>query len=147
MIATGTQPGNRYGAPKIHKRGIPLRPIHSAINTCSYDLSKHLVTKLVPLRVNEYTLRNTYKFVELINSVEDANNYVICSFDIERLFTNLPLRETLEIILEQLFPNTEDILKVSIKKIKILWELATSTFMFYNKLYEQVDGVAMRSPC
>ncbi|XP_068203648.1 uncharacterized protein [Palaemon carinicauda] len=83
MMATGTQLGIMYGAPKIHKRGIPLRPILAAINKCSYDLPKHLVTKLAPLTVNEYTLKNTYEFVDLINSVEDANNHVFCSFDIE----------------------------------------------------------------
>ncbi|XP_068206221.1 uncharacterized protein [Palaemon carinicauda] len=150
MMAKGTQIGIMYGAPKIHKRGIPLRPILSAINTCSNDLSKHLVTKLAPLTIHEYTVKNTYEFVDLINSVGDANNDVMFSFDIESLFTNIPLRETLEIILEQLFPNPEDIFEGFSKKLfKIILELATttSTFMFTNKLYEQVDGVAMGSPC
>ncbi|XP_068241083.1 uncharacterized protein [Palaemon carinicauda] len=144
MMATGTQPGIMYGAPKIHKREIPLRPIISAINTCSCDLSK-----LAPLTINDYTLKNNYEFVKLINSVKDANNYVMCSFDIESLFTNIPLRETLEIILEQLFTNPEDIIEgFNKKQFKILLKLATttSTFMFTDKLYEQVDGVAMGSP-
>ncbi|XP_068203698.1 uncharacterized protein [Palaemon carinicauda] len=85
-MAIGTQPGIMYGAPKIQKKGIPLRPILPAINTCSYDLFKHRVTKLASFTVNEYTLENTYEFVDLINSVEDANNYVMCSFDMEMEF-------------------------------------------------------------
>ncbi|XP_068200622.1 uncharacterized protein [Palaemon carinicauda] len=137
-----------YGAPKIHKSGISLRPILSAIHTCSSDLSKHLVTKLAPLTVNEYTLKTTYEFLELIKYVVDANNFVMCSFDIESLFIYTSLRETLEIILEQLFLNREDIFEgFNEKQFKILLELATtiSKFMFNDKLYEQVDGVAMGS--
>ena len=150
LMASGTQPGIMYGAPKIHKRGIPLRPILSAINTCSYNLSKYLVTKLSPLTVNEYTLKNSYEFVELINSIENANEYVMCSFDIESLFTNIPLHETLDIILRLLFPDPEDTFDgFNKKQFKALLELATttSTFLFNNKLYEQIDGVAMGSPC
>ena len=150
LMASGTQPGIMYGTPKIHKRGIPLRPILSAINTCSYNLSKYLVSILSPLTNNDYTLKNTYEFVELINSVENANDYVMCSFDIESLFTNIPLQETLDIILRLLFPNLDAKFKgFNKKQFKTLLELATttSTFLFNNKLYEQVDGVAMGSPC
>ena len=150
LMASGTQLGIMYGAPRIHKRGIPLRPILSAVNTCSYNLSKHLVTKLSPITVNEYTLKNSYEFVELINSIENANNYVMCSFDIESLFTNIPLHETLDMILSQLFPNPDDVYEgFNKKQFKVLLELATttSTFLFNDRLYEQIDGVAMGSPC
>ena len=150
LMASGTQPGIMYGAPKIHKRGIPLRPILSAINTCSYNLSKYLVAKLSPLTSNEYTLKNSYEFVNLINSIDNANDYIMCSFDVESLFTNIPLHETLDIILKLLFPNPEDKFQNFKKKeFKTLLELATttSTFLFNNRLYEQVDGVAMGSPC
>ena len=150
LMASGTQPGIMYGAPKIHKRGIPLRPILSAINTCSYNLSKYLVAKLSPLTSNEYTLKNSYEFVNLINSIDNANDYIMCSFDVESLFTNIPLHETLDIILKLLFPNPEDKFENFKKKeFKTLLELATttSTFLFNNRLYEQVDGVAMGSPC
>ena len=149
LMASGTQPGIMYGAPKIHKQGIPLRPILSAINTSSYNLSKHLVTKLSPLTVNEYTLKNSYEFVTLINSTKNANNYIMCSFDIVSLFTNIPLQETLDIILKLLFPNPDDKYdNFDKKQFKALLELATttSTFLFNNRLYEQVNGVAIGSP-
>ena len=37
-----------YGLPKVHKPGIPLRPIASFIHSPTYQLSKHLVSMLTP---------------------------------------------------------------------------------------------------
>ena len=45
-----------YGLPKIHKNGIPLRPILSAIKSHSYSLAKFLVSLLCPLATNQYTI-------------------------------------------------------------------------------------------
>ena len=38
-----------YGIPKVHKEGIPLRPIVSFVNSPTYALSKHLASILAPL--------------------------------------------------------------------------------------------------
>ncbi|CAF4033849.1 unnamed protein product [Rotaria sp. Silwood1] len=39
-----------YGLPKIHKSGIPLRPVMSTIGSYNYRLAKLLANKLQPLR-------------------------------------------------------------------------------------------------
>ena len=74
----------------------------------------------------------------------------MCSFDIVSLFTNISLDETLNICLDQLFPyenSTYEGFKKS--QFKPILELATknTSFFFNGTLYEQVDGVAMGSPC
>ena len=38
-----------YGLPKVHKPGVPLRPIVSFFSSPSYQLSKHLPKILAPL--------------------------------------------------------------------------------------------------
>ena len=38
-----SKPGILYGLPKVHKDGLPLRPILSSIGTCGYGLAKFLV--------------------------------------------------------------------------------------------------------
>ena len=40
--STGSQPARIYGLPKIHKTGVPLRPIVSASGTLNYKLAKLL---------------------------------------------------------------------------------------------------------
>ena len=74
----------------------------------------------------------------------------MCSFDIKSLFTNIPLDETIDICLKELFQNDNSLyLNFNKKQFNSLLQLATKNniFMFNNVLYEQVDGVAMGSPC
>ena len=37
-----------YGAPKIHKEGVPLRPIHAYTQTIGYKVSRELADILQP---------------------------------------------------------------------------------------------------
>lgn len=43
------QPPKLYGLPKLHKPGIPMRPIVSFCGSPTYQLSKYLTTILQPL--------------------------------------------------------------------------------------------------
>ena len=69
------------------------------------------------------------------------------SLDVDYLFINIPLEETIDICINTLFENTE---KVGLSKIefKKLLSLATkeSYSIFNRKLYKQVGGVAIGSP-
>ena len=55
--------GRIYGLPKTHKPGLPLRPILSAVKTFNYNTAKFLVKILNPLTTNEYTVKDTFTFV------------------------------------------------------------------------------------
>ena len=150
LTTSGSCPGVMYGLPKVHKPGVPMRPILSASGTTAYNLSQYLVTLLSDLTTNVFTIKNSYEFSTYINSIEDSSKYVMCSFDVESLFTNIPLDETIEIILANLFPNADSIFhNFSRSDFKSLLNLATksSTFLFDSRLYKQIDGVAMGTPC
>ena len=56
------QPPKLYGLPKLHKPGIPMRPIVSFCGSPKYQLSRYLTTILQPLLTNHdanYNLRRT----------------------------------------------------------------------------------------
>ena len=69
------------------------------------------------------------------------------SLDVDSLFTNIPLEETIDTGTNKVFENTE---RVGLSKIEFeeLLSLVTkeSYFIFNGKLYKQVYGVAMGSP-
>ena len=69
------------------------------------------------------------------------------NLDVDFLFTNIPLEETIDICLNTLFEIKK---KVGLSKIefKKLLSLATKEtyFLFKGKLYKQAEGVAMGSP-
>ena len=70
------------------------------------------------------------------------------SLDIDSLFTNIPLDETIDICINQLFENTDTVEGIKKSELKQLLCLATkeSYFVFNGLLYKQVDGVAMGPP-
>ena len=53
------------------------------------------------LNTNEYTIKNTFKFAEELQSFD--SKLAMASCDIESLFTNIPLEETIGLGVENLF--------------------------------------------
>ena len=100
LRATGSRPGIVYGSPKVHKPGTPLRPILSTIGTYNYNLSKFLVKLLHQSVDMTFVIRDTFSFVNKINSFENKN-YFMATFDVKSLFTNIPIKETNNIILDK----------------------------------------------
>jgi uncharacterized protein YaaW (UPF0174 family) len=59
MQPSGSRAPQLYGLPKIHKKGVPLRPIISNIGALTYQLAKHLTgfSLNVCRRVEDYKLK------------------------------------------------------------------------------------------
>ena len=74
-----------------------------------------------------------------------AEGYTFVSFDVESLFTNVPLQRTLKIIEDRIY--NKKLFKTKLKKStlrKLIRDTCTKTvFSCNNKLYEQTDGVSM----
>ena len=67
-----------------------MRPIVSFINSPLYNLSKFLCKLLSPLAGNtEFTVKNSYEFVQFLNSIVLKKNECMVSFDVVSLFTNI----------------------------------------------------------
>ena len=101
----GSRPGIMYGLAKVHETVtddlLSFRPILSAIGTPTYKLAKFLVPILEPLTTNEYTIKDSFTFAEELPSFD--SKLVMTSFDIESLFTNIPMQETIDLCVENLF--------------------------------------------
>lgn len=83
-----------YGLPKIHKSGIPLRPIVNTIGVPTYLLAKFLALKLKPLIV--HTDSYVKDFASFIKEWKDARlepGDMLVSFDIVSLYTKIPIQE------------------------------------------------------
>ena len=88
-----------YGfMPKIHKTGIPLRPIVSFINSPTYDVSSYLAKILSPVVGNTgNTVENSLEFADYITgkTLDGENEFV--SFDVVSLFTKMPVDLAIEV--------------------------------------------------
>ena len=72
----------------------------------------------------------------------------MASFDIENLFTNVPLLETINICLNYLFPCSDTtILGFDRNSFKSLLEHSVlNSFLFNSRLFQQIDDVGMGLP-
>ena len=118
------------------------------INTAEYNLAKWLDSYIKPNIPCRYSLASTNEFLDnLRQSVFDPADKIV-SFDVVSLYTNIPLAETIDIVVEDLYAEkSKKIPPVDKKVFKRLLQMATGgMFMYKDALYKQVDGVAMGSP-
>ena len=105
-------------------------------------LAKYLNPILSPLTINEYTVKNYFDFAEEIFNY-NCKLYM-ASLDVASLFTNILLEGTIKNCVSDLFFNNFYSGKLSRKDLHDLLKLVTteSSFIFDNKLYKGIDGVA-----
>ena len=144
----GSRLAHLYGLPKIHKADLSMRPILSATGTYNYNLAKWLEERLKPLSVNDFTITDAIRFSEEIRNSPIGEDDILVSYDVTALFTNVPLNETINILVEKAFAddwfNQTYGLNLQKHQLTKLLEIATTNqlFQFNGQLYEQIDSVA-----
>ena len=99
LYPTGAESPTFYGLLKIHKEGIPLRPIVSSIGTVTYGTSKELSRILKPLvGKSPYHIQNTQDFIQQIEGIQLQPDQCMVSFDVKALFTSVPIQPAITII-------------------------------------------------
>ena len=114
--AIRSRPGIVYGLCEVHKAITdacpPFRLILSAIGTPSYKLAKFLVPKLSSITFNEFTVKDSFASAEEI--VHQDGKLFMGSFDVDSLFTNIPLKDTVNICTNLLYNNVDVIKDISL---------------------------------
>ena len=133
IYPSGSSPAKIYGSLKMHKpfdsNSLPnFRPIVSSIGTYNYNLSKYLCELLSPNLPNEFCTTDTFTFVEELKEVS-INNKFLVSYDVNSLFTNIPLKETIKLAVD-LIKISHPNLKISIDDLTKLFKFATCETFF-----------------
>ena len=98
LYPTGASPPKFYGLPKVHKSGMPLRPIVSSIGSLTYDTSKELSRILKPLVGRSHHVQNNQEFLKQLGDIKLGPDDIIMSYDVKALFTSVPIKPALKII-------------------------------------------------
>ena len=88
-----------YGLPKVHKQGMPLRPIVSNIGAVIYQTAKELSKILKPLvGKSPHHVHNNEEFLQHLKGIQHGPDEIIISYDVKALFTSVPIQPVLTII-------------------------------------------------
>ena len=141
-----------YGLPKAHKTGYPIRPIISTIGSYQYQLFKYFAKAIRDARPQAKScIKDFFEFVNKINEIvlDKQKTYIMCSFDVESLYTNVPAEEAIETTLNYIYKPTK-LANVPFDKeqmrILLYLSIKDAPFRSQNKIYKQIDGVAMGNP-
>jgi len=119
-----------------------LRPIVSCVNTFAYDVSAFLANVLSPLAGNSnFTVKNSTDFASTIASEEIQDHEIMVSFNVESLFTNVPIEGAVQATLQKMKNNAGLADRTTLTPVQIadlLEFVLTSTYFQYNGLiYKQ----------
>ncbi|XP_064106896.1 uncharacterized protein LOC135215872 [Macrobrachium nipponense] len=140
--------GYLYGNVKTQKNGNPLHLIISQTPAPTYGLAKRLNQILTPYVPSRYSLRSSTEFLKEIR--DSPGTGTIASLDVESLFTNVPVDETINIIMDRIYrdPSTPQ-LNIPEVSLRTLLEICTKKAPFSThkgQMFRQKDGVAIGSP-
>ena len=106
MRPVSNRPARLYASAKTHKFDnindisldqLKFQPIMDRTGTYTYNAAQVIFNYLKPLCINEYSIKDTLQFSQLLkdlSALKDDEEYV--SYDIESIFTNIPLKETID---------------------------------------------------
>ena len=133
---------------KTHKVGNPLRPNISQIPTPTYQLAKHLNRLLSPYIPSKYRVQSSCDFLHIVRSSTPGGT--IASLDVESLFTNVPVEETIGMICDKVYRDAGtpplDIPEDALRDLLRLCTMRAPFITHKGQMFTQVDGVAMGSP-
>ena len=155
---SSNQPAKLFATAKTHKfdsfndiniNDLKLRPIMDQIGTHTYNASKIIAKYLTPLSKNDYVIDNTLTFPSLIRECHKGDDDEVVSYDVKSLFTSIPLNETIEYIIHEIYNNKmiEPFCKKKlIFKNLLIWLTKDCLFSANSSLYKQIDGCPMGGP-
>ena len=141
-----------YGLPKIHKEGVPLRPIVSFVNSPTYNVSRYLARVLSPVVGNtDNTVKNSQHFAEFIRGQTLDADQMLVSFDVVSLFTKIPVDLAIKVARNRLRYDDSNLWQRTSLPLEDITDLLsfclnTTQFVFEGTYYKQVFGTAMGSP-
>ena len=148
MRPVANQPGKLDATTKTHKSNSPdeitvenlrFRPTILQVGTFTYNAAQIITNYLKPLCQNEYKIANTQSFPSMLKEQTPLildEEYVLD--DLESLFTNIPVDETISYIIYEIYQrNTLP---------QIYSTVILKRFQFNYNLLKQTNGCTMGGP-
>jgi len=137
------------GLPKVHKPNIPIRPLVNFVTAPTYRVAKKLdsILRSNIILENDHSIKNSLELIEKTRNLDIKTHYTMASFDVENLYTNVPVKFTLELVKRNLTDNSGLDSETISEIMKLLTIVCEQNYFYFNgKYYLQEEGLAMGSP-
>lgn len=103
-----------YGLFKIHKSGIPMRPIISTTNCMGQGLMSWLLSKLgiITSHLSTFKIKSALSMFEMLNLLTLSQDSILCTSDFDSMYTNINFGKTKKIIKKYYHNTTYLLLKI-----------------------------------
>jgi hypothetical protein len=94
---------------KVHKEGIPIRPVINNRTVPAYKLAKYM-TKILDQHItldNQYNITNSTNLANDLIKLEITDTHKLITFDIKDLYVNIPIQETINIAQKRMAKNND----------------------------------------
>jgi hypothetical protein len=139
-----------YGLPKVHKDGVPLRPVVSFVDAPTYLVAKELARILEPLFGNTASaIGNSEEICKFLHELSIGDEWTLVSYDVNNLFGSAPAEEAVEMTLLRLQEdvNLKKRTSLSMESIrKLLYFCIRSNYFVCNGMYFRTSTCPMGSP-
>ena len=113
------------------------------------SLNGYIKTSAFNSKVTE--VENKIKDADIVAksaNIENSDDYEDVSYDVESLFTSIPIKETIDYIIHKIYTKNviEPMCKKSIFKKLLIKLTKECTFLVNNQLIKQIDGCPMGGP-
>ena len=134
-----------YGLAKVHKDGVPVRPVLSMPGSAYHQIGEYVAGCLE--KVPECKINASSKLIsDKIGSTILSKDKELVSFDVVSLYTNVPLQEAIEYCTTLLYEQPEELRPIMDREtFKILCSVNV-LMSTQDRYYFQTDGLAMGSP-
>lgn len=112
MRPSSSQPARFFATAKTHKfhntneinlEELKLRPIIDQTGTAIYQTSKVISKYLQPRSKNDYVIDDCLLFPDILRNVTLEDDEELVSYDVEALFTSIPVMDTINYICHQIY--------------------------------------------
>ena len=143
----GSQPPRLYGLAKVHKTGLPLRPVLSMPGSAYYRTAKQVADWLSVVKECQ-TNSSTKSISDSLKEIHMADDEELISFDVSSLYTNVPVQEAINHCAELLYSGRYNKPPVSKETFIQLTNMCSCNVLMltHDGFYRQTDGLAMGSP-
>ena len=122
--------------------------IEAQVGTVTYEVAKRLNALIAPFTQKRQMIQSTQEFIEIVKTVKQPK--LLASLDVENLFTDIPIKDTLNIIIDAVY-NHPDLPPPSFSQdiLRDLLLICTTKTPFRatdKSIYQQIDGVSMGTP-